>query len=273
MRITDEHLARFRRDGFVLVENFLTEEERKAALNGFHRWFAPSYEEWLAAGKRNTRPQQKVFPWDDSGLNHAMTHPDLIDAAERLIGTREIRLSEAHLGVKYYEMDNPPGTPPGAFHRDYGNNTLGPLIDPDDYQHIFFFYYFEDVRPGMAPIQMVPNGKTEADAVPIHAPGGSVCIYTPYTVHASSEFQVPGYRAVAWVGFTRKDRPWDGARAFTYKNGADPNGMRRFIAEASPRQLELIGFPPPGDPLWTDAFLDGMAKRYPGFDPARYRVR
>ncbi len=32
--------------------------------------------------------------------------------------------------------------------------------------------------------------------------------------------------------------------------------MTRFLVEASPRQRKLLGFPPPGDPLWT-----------PGFDP------
>ena len=57
---------------------------------------------------------------------------------------------------------------------------------------------------------------------------------------------------------------------FTYKSGAAGEAMKRFMAEASPRQRELLGFPPPGDALWTPAFIQGMAERYPGFDPGPY---
>ena len=46
--------------------------------------------------------------------------------------------------------------------------------------------------------------------------------------------------------------------------------MHRFMAEATPRQRELLGFPPPGDSLWTEEFIAGMATRYPGFDAEPY---
>jgi len=46
--------------------------------------------------------------------------------------------------------------------------------------------------------------------------------------------------------------------------------MLRFMIEASPRQRELLGFPQPGDSLWTESFIEGMVTRYPGFDPAPY---
>ena len=48
--------------------------------------------------------------------------------------------------------------------------------------------------------------------------------------------------------------------------------MRRFMADASPRQRELLGFPPPGDPLWSERFSAAMATRYPGFDPTPYHA-
>ncbi len=102
-------------------------------------------------------------------------------------------------------------------------------------------------------------------------PGGSVCLYSVFTRHAASDFTAPaGHRPVMWVGFTRKDRPWDGGRTFTYKSGAQDAAMNRFMAEATPRQRELLGFPPPGDPLWTEGFIAGMATRYPGFDAEPY---
>lgn len=268
MRITDEHIATFKAQGFVIIENFLSEEERVAALDGIYNLFSPPFEEYVAAGRQNTKPGQTTFPWDHSGLNHAIVHPDLIDGAERIIGSTEIVLGEAHLGIKYAGEEYAEG-----FHIDYGNNTLGPIQEPDEFQHIIYFYCFEDVLPGMGPIIMVPKGKPDSEAVPMLVPGGSVCIYTPVTRHSASSWQVDtGSRPAAWVSFNRADRPWDRPRGFTYKEGARYDAMARYIAEATPKQLQMLGFPAPGDPLWTEAFIEGMVTRYPGFDPGPYLV-
>ena len=271
MKITDNQIKTLRHDGFLIFENFLTDAERRSALDGFHRLYAPSYHQYLADGRVNRTPNQVLFPWLHSGLNHVSTHPDIIDVAERVIGTRELRLCEAHLGVKYFGDDVGDGTQAKEwFHADYGNNTLGPIQAPDEFSHLVFFYTFEDVIPGMAPILMQPNGKSQSHAVPMLAPGGSMCIYTNFTIHSASEFVTPGYRPVEWVAFCRKDRQWDGGRTFTYKSGADFSAMQKFIVEASPRQLELIGFPPVGDALWTKSFINGMKLRYEGFRSEPY---
>ena len=125
---------------------------------------------------------------------------------------------------------------------------------------------FDEVAATTAPIRMVANGRPDEEFVPMIVPGGSVCLYSIYTRDAASEFAgTSGHRPV-----TRKDRPWDGARTSTYKSGAGSEAMRRFLVEATPRQRELLGFPPPGDPLWTERFTAAMATRYPGFDPASY---
>ena len=49
------------------------------------------------------------------------------------------------------------------FHVDYGNNTLGPVIEPDDVMHLACFFCFDDVDTGPAPIRMVPNGRRDND--------------------------------------------------------------------------------------------------------------
>lgn len=266
MHITDDQLNEYRRRGFLIVEDFLNDEERAAALDGVFTLFAPPYDEYVAGGRNNGTPQHRVFPWDHSGLNHVTVHPDLISAAERVLGTREIRLDEGHLGMKYVGEEYST-----EFHIDYGNNTLGPVIDPDDFMHLALFYCFDDVDASTAPIRMVPNGRPDEEAVPMVVRGGSVCLYSTYTRHAASDFTAAsGHRPVMWVGFTRKDRPWDGARTFTYKSGATKEAMERVMAEATPRQLELLGFPPPGDRLWTERFTAAMVSRYPGFDRTPY---
>jgi DNA-binding transcriptional LysR family regulator len=40
----------------------------------------------------------------------------------------------------------------------------------------------------------------------------------------------------------------------------------RFVARATPRQLALFGFPPPGNAYWTPQTLEAVAQRYPGLD-------
>jgi hypothetical protein len=39
-----------------------------------------------------------------------------------------------------------------------------------------------------------------------------------------------------------------------------------FVARASPEQLELFGFPPPGHPFWTPQTLSALEVRYPALD-------
>lgn len=272
MRISRRHIDTFMAQGFVIIENFITEGERTAALEGFHQLYPP-YETWLAQGKPKVAWDQKsganLFPWDNRGLNGLATHPDIIDAAERIIGTREIRLCDGDISVRYAGDESVTG-----FHVDFGNNTLGPYV-PRDHSNISFIVNLEEIKAGMAPTLIVPDGKPDNEGVEMIVPAGSVCIYSSIsTRHTSTPFTAPtGYRANMWAIYCRKDRPWDGGRSFSYKGGASNSAMARFIAEATPRQLELLGFPPPGDALWTPDFTSRMAHRYPGFDAAQYVMR
>jgi len=104
-------------------------------------------------------------------------------------------------------------------------------------------------------------------------PAGSLYLYsTMSTRHSASPFTKPsGYRATLWTIWCRQDRPWEG-RSFTYKSsgGQKTAALERYIRESTPRQLELIGFPAPGDALWSRDYLAGMVRRYPGFNPEPY---
>jgi hypothetical protein len=180
-----------------------------------------------------------------------------------------VRLVEGHLGVKYAG-----DTTEESWHIDHGNNTLGPVeVDPASmHRHYVFFYYFTDVGPDDAPIRMLRHGCPRDQGEDVIGPAGTLCIYTLYTWHTATSFRAAsGHRAVAWVAMYDARRSFDFPRAFTYKSGADYAGMARFIREATPRQLQLLGFPPPGDALWTEAYISGMEQRYPGFDGDRYR--
>ena len=45
----------------------------------------------------------------------------------------------------------------------------------------------------------------------------------------------------------------------------------RFAQRASPRELALFGFPPPGHPIWTEELLAELAVRYPRLDLGPWR--
>ncbi|HYF50294.1 MAG TPA: phytanoyl-CoA dioxygenase family protein [Planctomycetota bacterium] len=264
MKITERQISEFKRNGYVCIHGFVSADEARAALEGVYALVAPSYENWIASGKRNSTIGQRDFPWDHSGLNALALHPDLIDAAERIIGTRELRLCTGHVWMKYSGEDYGQG-----FHIDYPNNTLGPIQSPDDFQHITFLYYLDDVDEDLAPVLMTPNGRDDSAAVPVTGRAGSVCIYSIYTRHSASVFRRAGQRPAMWVTVARKDRPWDMAVMYSVNSDAAYKGMARVMAESSARQIEFLGFPPAGDGLWTPEFLEGMATRYPGFDPEK----
>jgi hypothetical protein len=265
MRITAHHIATYMQRGFAVVERFLDPAELRSAMEGFHQVFAPDFAGYQA-GKRPDFGQQ-IFPWDHSGLNRIATHPELVSAAERIIGTRDIRIACSDINARYAGEDIPT-----SFHVDFGNNTLGPAL-PEDHSNITLALVLTDVGPGMAPTLMVPNGGTVRDAIPMCLPAGSLYLYSTMSgLHSASPFTAPsGFRATMWTIWCRADRPWEG-RAFTYKSagGQKAPALARYIAESTPRQLELIGFPPPGHPLWTREYVHGMAKRYPGFNTDPY---
>ena len=41
----------YKENGYVIFERLLSESERLAALRGFHRLFAQSYESWVEQGR------------------------------------------------------------------------------------------------------------------------------------------------------------------------------------------------------------------------------
>ena len=47
--------------------------------------------------------------------------------------------------------------------------------------------------------------------------------------------------------------------------------LAKYVQQATPRQLALMGIPPPGHPYWTEATLQGVQARYPGLDIAPWR--
>jgi hypothetical protein len=48
--------------------------------------------------------------------------------------------------------------------------------------------------------------------------------------------------------------------------------LQQFIERATPRQREVLGFPPPGHLYWTDETIAAVKLRYPKMDITPYRA-
>jgi hypothetical protein len=269
--LTTAQRAAMIRDGYVVLPGFFPAEAMAEAHAAANRVFAPSFADWEAAGRRNTLPhQRRLFPWGEEALDRIAVDDGLRAIAQQLLGTRSILLCEAHLGAKY------PGSGGDQPHTDHHGNSLGP--EPTDPLEMLrspvFFVYLTDVGPDEAPIEMIPHGAGDAEALPITGPSGTVTVYTQQTRHHGTEFlAAAGQRLVLWVAMQDAAEPFALPRLFTIKSGREqsPDGvyescMGRFFAGATRRQLELLGFPPAADPWWTRERVEGMRRRWPGFE-------
>jgi hypothetical protein len=71
------------------------------------------------------------------------------------------------------------------------------------------------------------------------------------------------------VSFRHRDAGWGGYQAWPFR-GFSPE-LSKYVQQATPRQLALLGIPPPGHPYWNQATLAGVQARYPGLDMSPWR--
>ena len=153
----DATLDEVRRRGFSLLEGFLAPEELAAAQQALSLhlpapadYFAdPASHATYAAGQF---AGVEEFPYRSWDLNRLAFHPDLVDAAERYLGTTELHLYKVELWAKYagaVNYDQP-------LHRDFGSHSLVvPRLD-GRYQQITTFIYLSDVTEVDGPTRIVP---------------------------------------------------------------------------------------------------------------------
>jgi hypothetical protein len=275
----------WRRDGFVVLPGFLRAEceEARGELPDIY----PTAERFH--GDADDRAHSRirgdefggivVFPFPGLALSRLVVCGKLVSFAEAVFGTSDIRVYAAELWAKYsgaadYEQEH---------HRDYLNHT--PLVPSADlmWRGLEMFIWLHDVPEDRGPTRIVPLAVTAgAPALPhgyersewpelydaeVSAAGsaGTVVAYSTDTFHRGTQLTAPGgARFSAHVSYRHASNEWTsryawGDRSFT------PHWVP-FAEHASPRQLQLFGFPPPGHRYWTAETLAGMAARYPGMD-------
>jgi ectoine hydroxylase-related dioxygenase (phytanoyl-CoA dioxygenase family) len=291
VRISDKQAEQYLRHGYVIVPGFLTGEELVAARDGMLQYF-PTAEELSATPQRygaiyeDPEHLQVEFPFASDVLNDVSTHPELIAFVEGILGTREVLLSQAAIWAKYAGT----GDFDQGLHLDYQGNTLVVPRDDGDFRQVNMILYYTDVTPEMGPTFVASQEKTRdfplwpthrpakknADLYkhkrPVLANAGDLLIFSMRTWHRASDMTAEhGVRFSHHFVWRSAAHAFQGYHQWSSR-GENPE-MQSFIQRATPRQREVLGFPPAGDAYWTVETIKAVQLRYPKMDMKSYKAR
>jgi ectoine hydroxylase-related dioxygenase (phytanoyl-CoA dioxygenase family) len=225
------------------------------------------------------------FPFRSRSLNRLVMHPVLLDLAEDLLGSDDIRLYQGLVTAKYANQSSHFNQ---LLHTDYPNHMIVVPRCETGYQQLETFVYLTDVTSENGATRLVSVNRTRDIPVESHTlnftdyadlyeepgeaagPAGSIVCYRPDVYHRSSDWADPGKRRIMMhMSFRPAAAEWGGYHAWPYK-GLSPD-WHNFVRQSCPRELGLLGFPKPGHPYWTAGTLAAVSARYPGLDMTPWR--
>ena len=286
MRVPDKNIAEIFDRGFTVLPGFIDKDtlaEAQAALWTIY----PKPEDYFADPEKYPQFGKSqfsgihVFPFPHWDVNKIAVYPDLIDAAERFLGTKEIDLYKSELWPKYacainYDQFH---------HRDYRNHTIVVPREDNLNAQMTTFVLLSDVGPHDGPTKVVPLGeyrdvpigKARAKfgeyfdkEVSIEGPAGSLMVYKTDVFHRGSNFTAPGHaRFAILTDFKTRQWRWQGKLA--WPDHSEKKVWDEAMAKMSVRQRDLFGFPPPGSDYWNAQTLRDVQMRYQEMDLTPYR--
>jgi hypothetical protein len=284
MPITQKHQEQLLTRGYAIVPNFLAGSELENARENFLRYF-PTADELQAAPERfgfiHEDPEhlQVEFPFAGTELNNVSTHPEILSFVERLLGTPGILLSQAAIWAKYAGT----GDFDQGLHLDYQGNTLVVPRDDGDYRQVNFILYYSDVTPDMGPTQVVSQEHTRDLPIwpthrtrkknpelyklekPVLASAGDLLIFGMRTWHRASNITADeGARFSHHLVYRSANHTFQGYHHWP-RHGENEQ-LQQFIAQAKPRQREVLGFPRMDDAYWNEQTRSAVRLRYPGIE-------
>ncbi len=289
--LTSEQRRRWEEDGWCVIERAVPEDVLASARRAIAKMFpTPAEMADPPSDRRDERwrtwdadwPQ---FPFRSRSLNAIAVGDLLIDLAQELIGVDDVRMYMSICSAKYA------GQPSGynqLLHVDFPNHTITVPRPEAGYHQVETFVYLTDVTPANGATRFVSRKHTSsvlveehtlnlddyghlyADTTDASAPAGSIVVYRPDTFHRSVDFDEPGlHRVMMHVSYRAAAAEWGNYQAWAFRGFSAE--WHDFVQQATPRQLSVLGFPPPGNPFWTPATLDGVGRRYPGLDLTPWR--
>jgi hypothetical protein len=297
----DAATASWRDEGFAILPAYLG-AELDPALRELPSVF-PSADEFHddVDPERNAAYREEFggitdFPFASNELSLLAVHDRLIDLAERLLGTTDLRVIGIEAWAKFtgaaqYAQDH---------HRDYlSHGLLAPSGDPR-FEVLELFLYLVDTPTELGPPSVVAREHTrDLPAIPnwyprnerwsgeewhsrgahpglydheVRAvgPAGTVVAYTNSTFHRGTELTQPrGARYTLMANFRPAGNDWN--IRHNWQQYANGERWHDFVARATPRQLALFGWPLPGHAYWTRATVNGTQQRYPELDMSPWR--
>ncbi len=296
--VPDHNLRELREQGFTIVEGFLGANELAAAQAALWLHY-PRPDEYFAdpsAHQEYAHSQwdgECLAPWRSWDLNRLAFHPDLVDLAERFLGSADLHLYDALLWAKYsgavdYEQ---------VHHRDFVNHSLVVPDRHDPGRQMTSFVLLSDVDEDDGPTKVVPLGAggtrpywpaggdadfaggtgiepgAFADAeVSVTGPAGTLFAFRTDVLHRGS--RITGERRARFVLLASYEvwgPRWTGRRGW-HNECLGPH-WTEMMERATPRERELVGFPAIGDPYWNDQTLTDVQCRYPRMAMTPYTDR
>jgi ectoine hydroxylase-related dioxygenase (phytanoyl-CoA dioxygenase family) len=288
--ITASEIAHWEEHGYVLAEDFLSEEELKLIRDEVAEYL-PSWAELRAEPEKYPNVARHAFDWIDFPFNgdvlsSVAVSPEILDFLRVALDGADPYLTHCLLWPKYagtHDFEQ-------QLHLDYPNNTLTYPRDDGMFRAIPFIAYLTYVTVDLGPTWVVsqqvtgaapgdflperltPEGEPEAYEAqePVTAPAGSLLIYSLRTFHRGSAFKAEaGERFTLNFGYRSAHCQWVGHGRGWAARGPFPE-MARFLSRATPEQRSVLGFPRPGDPYWNEHTRAAVARRYPEMDMTPY---
>ncbi len=289
-------------DGFAILPGYLAPEALAPVLGNLDRVF-PS-----AAGFHGGTDERRSrfigdefegidnFPFASVELSLLAVSDPIVDLARALLSCDDVRIYSAEAWAKFTGAANYDQ----LLHRDYLNHTLVVPTDDLQFQQVEVFVYLVDVPDDLGPPHLVsqtltqglpakpnwypctnvddpdsfvsPTGRSDLYESEISGagPAGTVIAFQPGTLHRGTGLTAHhGARYSMQLCFRPAGVEW-GQRA-AWADRSHSNEWYEFVAHATPAQLALFGFPPPGHAYWTPETLQGVAHRYPGLDISAWK--
>jgi len=203
---------------------------------------------------------------------------------ERLLGTRDVMLSQAAIWAKYAGT----GDFEQGLHLDYQGNTLVVPREDGDYRQVNMILYYSDVAADLGPTYVVSQEKTKTlplwpthrtrkkDAKlydhekPVLANAGDLFIFGMRTWHRASSIAADfGVRFSHHLVYRTAQYNFQGYHLWS-RMGENAD-LQRFVERTTPRQREVLGFPKIGHGYWNEESISAVQLRYPKMDLEPYR--
>ena len=248
MDITEQRKQQLDRDGYVLIENALSDPQRRELLDTLNR----TYDDLAKAG-RNTYPggvgQTEKLILNLHNKNAAfidlIDHPVTYPLVKHMLSDGSYKNSEPFIVTQFSARDPHRGAPPQQLHID--SRFPGPPFA----LMTITLWMLNDFTVESGATRLVPgshrrasypeDGVLQPDELTVQAPAGSVLIYNGSAWHGGGAKRKDVERWSVIISYAR----WWLKPAFDMTLNTPPE----LYAQLSPERRELFGFTsvPPGD--------------------------